>query len=37
MEIFSRSPDEQRTAVLPIEMSATVERVLSRLAEQPID
>ncbi len=37
MEVFTRNQEEHRISVLPIEMSDTVERALSRLAQQPID
>lgn len=37
MEVFTRNREEERISVLPIGMSDTVERVLTRLAEQPID
>lgn len=37
MEVFSSNPVEERIAALPIGMSDTVERVLARLAERPID
>lgn len=37
MEVFSSNEVEERIAVLPIEMSETVERVLGRLVDRPID
>jgi hypothetical protein len=37
MEVFSRFQDEERIPEVPIAMSDTVERVLERLTERPID
>lgn len=37
MEVFSRNQGEERIFEMPIAMSDTVERVLQRLTERPID
>jgi hypothetical protein len=37
MEVFSRGQDEERIFEIPISMSDTVERVLERLSQRPID
>lgn len=37
MEVFSSNGGEERIPVLPIALSETVERVLGRLAERPVD
>jgi len=37
MQVFSSTQGEERSSEIPIAMSDTVERVLSRLVERPID
>jgi len=37
MEVFSSNHGEERISVVPIEVTDTVQRVLERLTEQPID